>query len=554
MAKHKIEPKVNLDEYFRGLARQDLDFHQALCELVDNALSARTMTKLGATKSKPNPAIVEIVVDQVSDARVQISVADAGIGMTIADLQNHVFGLGQRGRTSSAAGSMNEHGFGLKNALAVLTGGDSTRVSLVSRSEDDGLTADQFLTVSGPFASAMDADDSGTRKNDWAPGLQILSGVATGTKVQVESDIAYFRTVWTRRGAASQFPAYVTRLAEHLGVLYREFIDSGDTIYLSWRALGGSWSEPIPLMAIKPPYGNHVTARIPLNVGGRKIDVGYTYGENDYQIRDEGPEPDRKTVGHGDPSYPYPLKIYYQGSSSRSGADIVVRRRVIRTQAWKEIWPDIDHTVDYNRWLAEINLDDNFHTTNNKAGMDPNDPAWQALVDVLGDKDGPYTPEKTSPKQTEKSIEDQLAEHLRVQVADPALVAQQVGTWAGATTADIVVYETASRTTVAQIFEVKAVRGTVDDVYQLVCQWDGFVKDGLKPKEGILYCKTSDHKPATAIAELNKRKDGNGNNYNLRISHLVGASASTPKKPPIGKKTAATKRAAKKSQGSKRSK
>lgn len=517
MATHPIQPTVDLDEYFAGLARQDLDFHQALGELVDNALSARKFTDLGPAGLEPSRSHVEIVVEELENL-IRVIVADSGIGMTVADLQNHVFGLGQRGRTSDTPGSMNEHGFGLKNALAVLTGGDSSRFKLVTRSTEDALGPDQFLLVHGPFADSMSADDDGTRDSDWAPSLGLQVKAETGTRIQVDVDPAFFRTTWRRRGRVSQFPAYVTRLAEHLGVIYREFIDSGDRIFLTWRPFGGEQKGPVPVIAIHPPYGSSSTAHLRVASGSKTIDVKYVYGENDYQLRDDGPEPDKKVQGDGDPSYPYPLKIYYQGSSGRSGADIIVRKRLIRTQVWREIWADIDHTVEYNKWLAELVLDGHFHTTNNKTGMDPNDPAWQALVDLIGDRNSEYSPAKTSPAQTEKSIEDRLAEFLRIQNGNDNLVAQQVGTWQGATTADIVVYGDESRRSIDQIYEVKAGRGTVDDVYQLVCQWDGFVRDGLNPAEGILYCRNFDHKPITAVEDINKRDDGSGKKYNLRVT------------------------------------
>ena len=524
MATHPITPIVDLNEYFSSLARQAMDFHHALAELIDNALSARIFTPIGDDRDA-NPALVEIAIEELPGGQVQMIVADSGVGMSIADLQQHVFGLGQRGSTSSAQGSMNEHGFGLKNALSVLTGGDSSRFSLVTRSDQDKLKPDQFVVVQGPFSKSMTADDSSTRSTAWAPGLQQLGAAATGTRVQVTSDSAFFRTTWRRRGSTSKFEAYVTRLAEHLGVLYRRFIDRGDKIYLRYKSSQGDWSQPISVLAINPPYGGSQTVQLTIRDNGTDRLVTYIYGENDYQIRDEGPNPARVVQGDGDPAYPYPLKIYYQGSSSRSGADIIVRRRVIQTQVWKEIWPDLDHTVEYNTWLAEIILDENFRTTNNKTGMDPGDSAWQALLDLIGPKDSPYSPSKTSPKQTEKSIQDRLAEYLKIQVGDSTLIAQYVTTWQGATEADVVVYAPGQQK-IEQIWEVKAGRGTVDDVYQLVAQWDGFVRDGLRPNEGVLYCSTADHKPTTAVMELNKRKDALGVKYNLRITGHVGSDRS----------------------------
>ncbi len=492
-------------------------FHQALAELVDNALSARTFTSVGAGQTS-NTALIEITLEQLGNDRVRVIVADAGVGMSVDELKEHVFGLGKRGSTSTTSGSMNEHGFGLKNALSVLTGGDSSRFSMVTRSAVDRLAPDQFIVVKGPFSRLMSADDSGDRERDWKLGLQQLIGATTGTRVEVESDTVFFRTIWRRPGAPSRFAAYVTRLAEHLGVMYRRFLKAGDKIFLSWKPLGGSWSSPVTVIPIDPPYGTSKTEHLTISDGTKNLSVEYTYGENDYELRANGPRPQDAVQGDGNPAYPYPLRMYYQGSSARSGADVIVRNRLISTQVWHEIWSDLEHTVEYNKWLAEIVLDENFSTTNNKTGMNPNGSAWQALLDVIGPRDSPYSPSKTSPEQTEKSIEDQWAESLAIAVGNPDLVAQQVATWQGAVTADIVVYSS-DKSTIDQIWEIKAGRGKVEDVYQLLAQWDGFVRDGLNPQRGVLYCRDFDHKPSTAVSDINNRKDASNRPYNLSIRH-----------------------------------
>jgi hypothetical protein len=73
--------------------------------------------------------------------------------------------------------------------------------------------------------------------------------------------------------------------------------------------------------------------------------------------------------------WPYPLRIYYQGSNARCGLDIVVRDRVIKSGVFEEIWPEIGKTVDFNKFVGEVKVGEGFRTTNNKIaqGRDPND-------------------------------------------------------------------------------------------------------------------------------------------------------------------------------------
>ena len=59
---------------------------------------------------------VEVTLEQSQDeGNVTIQVADHGIGMTIEDVTARVFNPGGQG---AKQGTLNEHGFGLKNALA----------------------------------------------------------------------------------------------------------------------------------------------------------------------------------------------------------------------------------------------------------------------------------------------------------------------------------------------------------------------------------------------------------------------------------------------------
>ena len=43
MAATKFQTTIDPDQYFKGLARQTLDFQHALGELIDNAMSARKL-------------------------------------------------------------------------------------------------------------------------------------------------------------------------------------------------------------------------------------------------------------------------------------------------------------------------------------------------------------------------------------------------------------------------------------------------------------------------------------------------------------------------------
>ncbi len=47
MPKHPFHTELDADQYFQGLARQEMDFQEALGELIDNAFSARLPLEFG---------------------------------------------------------------------------------------------------------------------------------------------------------------------------------------------------------------------------------------------------------------------------------------------------------------------------------------------------------------------------------------------------------------------------------------------------------------------------------------------------------------------------
>ncbi|MDP9380433.1 MAG: ATP-binding protein [Chloroflexota bacterium] len=109
----------NSPNFWAGYARQTVDFQAALGELIDNALSATLPKPAGRGRQT---AVIELTVQEREDGLIRVQVADAGTGVRWEDLtgEDNIFNLGF---VPSERGKMNEHGFGLKNALALMTSG-----------------------------------------------------------------------------------------------------------------------------------------------------------------------------------------------------------------------------------------------------------------------------------------------------------------------------------------------------------------------------------------------------------------------------------------------
>lgn len=489
-----VEFTTTLDPvlYFKGLARQELDFHAALGELVDNAFSARE-EKFGTLTN----TTIEINITQLADGNVRLTIADPGIGIPFEDVTSKVFNLGGQG---ASRGQLNEHGFGLKNALALLTGGNATSFELITRSaKDANLGPDQFLRVEGPLSTSMKVSDGATR-SDWGQSLSVLGPAATGTKISVVVPWNYFRTLY-RRGNPG-LDVLVTRLGEHLGVMHRYFLKD-NKILISYQAYGGDvihrTVQPIPV----PFEGEEKTISRDIVVGGKVHKFTYRRGTLDYSVKDPEAEEEK--------GWPYPLRSYYQGSNARCGVDIVVRDRIIKTGVFEDIWTDIAKTVDFNRFVGELRVGEDFRTTNNKTGLDPHAENWEQLLKELGEVE--FRPEKATRSDSEKSLQDRLV-HILKGTFSGASVVHERKVWAGTVSIDIFVDGGPAN---RRVYELKVTSGRVVDLYQLLAGWDGLVREGVQPTIGILVVKDYSQTLQDAVAEANSRSDKNGSIYNIEL-------------------------------------
>jgi len=507
MTQHQFQTKLDADHYFQGLARQEMDFQGAIGELIDNAFSAR---EPGQVAGQFLPITVEVTLEQSADGgTLVVQVADHGVGMSLADVTEGVFNPGGQGATR---GQLNEHGFGLKNALALLTGGNSTNFDVFTRSDNDGLGEDQFLHVTGPLSTEMTVDDDATRE-DWAQGLHFLKDVRTGTKVRAVVEWKYFRSVY-RRGASPGLDFMAARLGEHLGVMHRHFIrgDDRNKIQLSYRREGQAWiHHTVP--AIEVPYeGEHTSVNRSFTVNGTSYEFEYDRGFLDYSVKAPGADTE---IG-----WPYPLRSYYQGSNARCGIDIVVRGRVIKSGVFEEIWPEIGKTVDFNRFVGELRVGADFRTTNNKTGLDPHADNWEQLLGDLGEVRGEFRPETATRSDSESTLREKLMTILEGTFSG-ASVTKDHAVWGGGVNIDVLLRAAEDN---IRLYELKVTRGRVVDLYQLLAGWDGLVKDGVNPTLGVLVCADYSQQLQDAVAAANARSDSDGHAYNIelrRISEVV---------------------------------
>lgn len=476
------------DSYYQGLSHQDLPFHYALAELIDNSLSAYTA----------EASIVEIHIEKEGHA-IRIAVCDKGRGISPNDLKNKVLRVGGQG----TLGQMNEHGYGLKNALCVFTQ-NQRPWKIITRdqeSHDNGV----IIKVEGPFREGIGA--VAATPQEWIDNIAHTNG-DTGTRVIVETTHEFFTQIYPRNWRT--FDNLIIRLTEHLGVLYRGFLhDRRNNIIIRYRdntAGTAEWQEKyvtgIELQKICEEYSEH---NLSIDYAGKRYNVRYCRGKLS-----------EDKVNASEENTPFPLKIYYQSNQKTQGVDIRVRGKVIMTHQLEYIWQDTERHNSLNHFVGEIIVDDKeFRTVNNKSKLSPQDPKWDLIREKLEEEE--YRPTRNAIVRTEEGIMNRLKEQLEHN--NPGAEAlTDYPTWEGAgVLIDIHLKQADDK---IWIYELK--KGTVGplNVYQLIMYWDGKVLSGQSPHTGFLVgtdCPTS---VRSMIEYWRQRQDAEGNHYNIHFKTI----------------------------------
>lgn len=118
---------------FDGLAHQNMRFDQAVLELVDNSLAA---------VQPGQKALIQLLLIPKSKDTLTLVILDWGIGMDAGGMEAAL----QLGAAPVSGNRLNEHGFGLKNALASLSMGSGAWTLASRRAENQ-----PYCVTQGPF-------------------------------------------------------------------------------------------------------------------------------------------------------------------------------------------------------------------------------------------------------------------------------------------------------------------------------------------------------------------------------------------------------------------
>jgi len=318
-----VEPA---DALFEELGKNTYDFRDLLSELIDNAIAARV-------HDQGLEVVVELHVSESDPRQNHIIVRDNASGIPVDALGDAISPAAVQG-----TGSLNEHGLGMKQAIAAM---GTLRYLITKTAEDEHAhLVEQFRF--GPFVPKSIAVP-------WSRGTEICVGPLKPI---------------TRTTALS----FSRDTVPYLGARYREFLrpenpeasiqvlmfdfDNDDAEVHRWDVVEVKPVYFHPKTRMNAPVIDHKVFRGP----GWRADLVFGYSPVDHEWGELG----LKQPSRFDP---------YAVSLSKQGLDVLMNRRVIIFHQLPELGLTNARHNQYNHIRGEIHLLDGFSTAITKNAL-----------------------------------------------------------------------------------------------------------------------------------------------------------------------------------------
>lgn len=492
-----ISNNITAAELWSGIGGHFDNYSQILCEFIDNSISNFLGNPFGMNQ-------VLLVIENLGSNKVYTKVEDSGTGMKNL---NAAFTVGSKAAQDSP---MNEHGFGLKHALASANPeNDDWRI--FTRTEDD-VSRGVYKLIEAPFEIG---DYRAKVLSQAWPGQ--MNG--TGTIVEFQCSYDMFKTTASGiRGGVSRFDTIVGILLEELGFVYAGAIKNGTVaITVRYKDIDGQVQakrvaavEPHWDEIYKSPNGSKLEGKATYDLGGGPLVINYKFGkivESEY-------------------------RKYYRCSQSSSGVEIRINGRMLENNIFSDIW-NIERHNSYNSLLIQIDLESTNPNTlpvtrTSKNGLRNGDSKYVALCDWIRTlMPSPYKNNDARIAQDERDLFDQIAQAKDIHLPEPKTVKTEMHAYSSlGERIRIDLYISANG--VVTVYEGKKDKTTPKDVYQLLMYWDGLVFDGIQPSRGILISAEHPDSVKQIVQAVNQRRDAKGNLYNVELKTWKDEGLSYP--------------------------
>jgi len=490
----QIKNSPTANDLWKGIGGHFDSFSQIMCEFIDNSIS-------NFIKNKVLSKSIIIKIKERSTGKIFVSIEDSGTGMYDLDV---AFSLGNK---AGAETPLNEHGFGLKHALASADI-ENLHWKVCSRTKSD-FTENTFKKISASYKiDGYEAAILNITEESW-PGE--LNGSGTYIEFTCESDL--FNTLKKGIGGnISNFETLLDIFSEDLGYIYSGIIQenkatitilgedkTGNSIQKSVAAILPNW-----LQYYSPGQGEKL-----LDLGGGTVKMKYSFGSINASV----------------------YKKYYRKNMSSSGLEIRINGRVLESNLFKEVWLRERHNM-YNHLLVMVDIISENRlalpvTRTSKNGLREGDGKFERILEwVRNSMPDPF--KEIDEAHDESDLFDMLEKYKKTHIPDPKTVSREQKVYKGIKEKIPVDLYIHSHNEVV-LYEGKKDFTGVKDVYQLKMYWDGAVLDGIQPTQGILISANHPDSVKLLIDYVNQMKDLNGKNYNFTTKTWIDESVTYPK-------------------------
>ena len=392
--------EVELAMLAAGMAKQHERYHDALQELVDNAVSS--VVKDESYFEDPHNSVNIVITLRRTDHIVRTTIADNGPGIAFEELQKDVFRTGNK---DVSDGILNNVGWGLKSSLAWF----EETLSRVGQPLDDqwftlvtGTGPDSQYQVDGPITGDLPISVASTEA--WETGLHVgdhqLKTADTGTRVHVSCSRTKFdNDVWP---SAKSLEIKAQALRELLGVKFRRILNAREDnrIFIDFIDETNNTQDSLEVIPISPVYVKNKESP-PTEYAfdefsieaedGTEYNVEFERGTIDFEAM--AAEYSEENPGLFTTSGRF--RTRYRPSQTKQGVDIYANGRVLMTSVFTDLF-GLTRNNEYNYFGGEVRIipkdqTSEVPTDNKKIRLDSNSSLWQQLRNKLSE--GEYQPE-----------------------------------------------------------------------------------------------------------------------------------------------------------------
>lgn len=472
----KLNNTPNATALWGDLGSNFHDLSQAICEFCDDAVSNFDGNEANSTLNR----VIRIQIMPMN-GMVDITVEDGGTG--IQDLNNALTlaGLAQQETP------LNEHGYGLKHALAYVEGKGSNWEVSTRTSEDADLN--QYRMVHTPYSFS----GNGEYHEGWIGSLG-----KTGTVIHFTCPMNVFETLNPDTQKELPFDELLDILKEHLRYTYANILQAGK-VRIEFISIENGHPRWESLQALVPQWIGGAWVSIPqqeYDLGTGMVKISCEYGCI---------VPSKEN------------HCYYLGNMETSGVELRINGRAVEHGLMKAIWGRKVHNSQ-NAFLVRVNLETNDFdvlpsTKNAKNGFREEDPRLRELYKWI--RSNVQLP-STCRESKERQLFRLLAERKK-KLPGMTRVSLEEGTFRTIGLHERVDLFTCQNNKVT-IYEGKVKKTKAVDVYQLKMYWDGCIQDGVPAEEGVLIGECHSAETINLIQYINRMTGPDGRRYNFRAT------------------------------------